>query len=96
MVKETIKARNARVSTLLAEYDATMAALRKYEKIAKDLKEQVREIEPGPYGEWTLAYGTAREIMDQQAVVAGYKARGEALPTKMTTPPLVVQPAARG
>lgn len=95
MARETIKARNARVSALLAEYDATMAALRKLEKMAKDLKLQVREIEPGPYGEWTLARGTAREIMDQPAVVAAYKARGEALPTKMTEPPLVVLPAAR-
>ena len=95
MARETKIQRNARVSALLAEYDATMAALRKYEKTAKDLKEQVREIEPGPYGDWTLALGTAREIMDQQAVVADYKARGAKLPTKMTTPPLVVQPAAR-
>lgn len=93
MGRETIKARNARVGSLLAEFDSVNGQLRKLEKMAKDLKEQVREIEPGAYGEWVLSHGTPREILDQRAARELIKGLGAVVPTTMTEAPLVVRPA---
>lgn len=94
MAKETAAARRSRISMLLADYDARSRELRKLAKDVDSLKEQIREIPPGTYGEWTRAEGTPREITDQAAVKAHYAEIGLPLPTKMTEPPVIVTPAA--
>jgi hypothetical protein len=90
MPKETIKARNARVGQLLAEYDAETAAQRKAETRVKELKALVDEIDSGTYGDWILSRGTPREILDQPAAKDIITKAGQVVPTKMTRPPLVV------
>lgn len=94
MPRETKAQKATRISMLLAEFDARQRELRKLDKIVDGLKEQVRDIEPGTYGEWVLSQGTPREIVDQAAIKLDYTERGVALPTKMTAPPIVVRPAA--
>lgn len=92
--RETKAQRASRVSLLLAEYDAESSALRKSEKRVKDLKAQIRaEVEPGTYGEWMLAHGTPREIMDQAAAKNALTEHGIPVPMVMTMPPLVVSAA---
>ena len=92
MARETKAARTSRISALLADFDARSRELNKLQAIVKGLKEQVREIEPGTYGEWVRAEGTPRAILDQAAVREFYAANGVELPTKMTDPPVVVTP----
>jgi len=94
--RETIKQRDARVSMLLADYDARVRELRKLEKDVDSLKEQVREIEPGTYGDWVREDGTPREIMDQAAVKEDYHKRRVEVPMTTTRPPIVVRPAVAG
>lgn len=93
-VKETIAQRKARVSLLLADYDARSREVRKLSKDVEAMKDQLKEIDPGAYGDWILSRGTPREIMDQKAVKDDYTRRGEIMPTKVTDAPIVVAPAA--
>lgn len=79
---------------LLADYSNRSAELRKLVKIVDGLKEQVKELAPGTYGEWQRSTGTPREVLDQQAVRAKYAELGLTLPTKMTDAPVVVSPVA--
>lgn len=90
MPRETAAQKRNRIEALLADYDARTRELRKLTKDVESLKEQVRKVGPGTYGEWSRSHGTAREILDQAAVKRGYEARGEVLPVKMTDPPIVV------
>ena len=90
MARETAAQKRTRISMLLADYDARSRELRKLTKEVETLKAEVREVEPGTYGEWIRGTGTAREITDQQAVKEDYKARGVPMPTKMTEPPVTV------
>ena len=90
MARETIAQRNTRVGILLAAYDADSRQLRKLTKDVESMKEEIRKLEPGSYGEWQLSTGTPREIMDQQAVKRAYTERGETLPTKTTEAPINV------
>lgn len=92
MARETIKQRTTRVSMLLADYDARSRELRKLAKDVESLKEQVKREEPGTYGDFVLATGTPREIVDQAKVKEDFAARGVELPTKMTDPPVIVRP----
>lgn len=92
--KETAAQRKRRFEMICADYDARSRELRKLESIVKGLKEQVREIPEGTYGEWTRSHGTAREIVDQAAVKTHYATIGEPLPTKMTEAPILVIPKA--
>lgn len=93
--KETATQRRTRIGLLLGDYDARNRELRKLTKEVDTLKVQVKEIEPGTYGDWVVSRGAPREIVDQQAVKAGYAARGEALPTKTTDAPVTVTPKTR-
>lgn len=88
--RETAAQKRNRIAMLLADYDARSRELRKLAKDVDSLKEQVKEIEPGTYDEWTVSTGTPREIMDQAAVKREYQDRGQVLPTKMTDAPIVV------
>lgn len=90
--KETAAQRKTRISMLLADYSNRAAELRKLSKIVDGLKEQVREIPSGTYGEWERAEGTPREIVDQVAVKKHYAEAGLVMPVKMTEAPLVVRP----
>lgn len=91
MPRETKAQRTSRITMLLAEYDARSLELRKLTKEVDNLKLQVKELDPGEYGDWILATGTPREITDQAAVKADYAARGVPMPTKMTDPPVIVR-----
>lgn len=96
MVRESKAVRTARISMLLAEFDARSKELNKLQGIVKTLKEQVREITPDTYGEWVRAEGTPRSVLDQAAVRADYAERGVELPTKLTDPPIVVTHVSKG
>lgn len=91
--RETAAQRKTRISLLLADYDNRSKELRKLAKIVDGLKEQLRELDPGTYGEWTLSTGTAREILDQAAAKRALLDAGLPVPTTMTSAPLVVAPA---
>lgn len=90
MARETAAQKRTRISMLLADYSNRSAELRKLVKIVDGLKEQVREIDPGTYGDWQRSTGTPREILDQAAIKAKYAELGLTLPTKMTDAPIVV------
>lgn len=92
MAKETAAQRKTRIAMLLADYDDKSRQLRKLAKDVDDLKAQLREIDPGTYGDWTLATGTPREILDQAAAKQTLTANGLEIPTTMTTPPMIVRP----
>lgn len=92
MARETAAQKRTRISMLLADYSNRSAELRKLVKIVDGLKEQVREIDPGTYGDWQRSTGTPREILDQAAIKAKYAELGLTLPVKMTDPPVVVRP----
>lgn len=91
-VRETAAQKKRRYEMLLADYAARADELRKLTKIVDGLKEQVREVPEGKYGEWERSSGTPREITDQAAVKARFAALGEVLPTRMTDAPLLVRP----
>jgi len=94
--KETAAQRKTRYAMLLADYDARSRELRKLDSIVKGLKEQIREMPTGTYGEWVRSEGTPREIPDSAAIKADFAARGVALPTKFTEAPILVTPKAGG
>lgn len=94
MPRETKAQKNARVGALLAEYDEKSRQLRKLDKDVKDLKERVRELDEGQYGEWIFALGISREILDQAQVQKDYAAEGKDVPKVMTQPQIVVKHAA--
>lgn len=89
MPRETKAQKNARVGALLADYDEKSRQLRKLEKDVKDMKERIRELAEGTYGEWMFTLGTTREIMDQGQVQKDYAEQGKEVP-KMTTQPQIV------
>ena len=88
--KETKAQRTTRIAMLLADYDAQSRELRKKTAEVENLKKQIRDVEPGQYGEWIRGTGTPREIVDQAAVKRAYAERGEAMPTKVTEPSVTV------
>lgn len=90
MTRETIKARNARVGQLLADYDARKRELRKAAAAVKEIEDQVAELDSGEYGDWILSRGTPREILDQRAAKDLMTLYGIVIPTTMTRPPLTV------
>ncbi len=94
MAKETAAQRRSRISALLADLDARSHELNKLTTIVKGLREQVREIEAGAYGEWTLAFGSTREILDQQAARKMMTDAGMTIPTTTTQPMIVITPKA--
>jgi hypothetical protein len=91
MAKETAAQRRERYARLLADYDELNSRMRKDERDMKALKDQVREIPAGTYGEWLRSLGTPRVITDMDAVREDYAARQLELPTKETEPPIVVR-----
>lgn len=94
MARETVAQRKTRIALLLADFDNRNRELRKLQKIVEGLKEQVKDVPVGDYGEWTRSAGTPREITDHAAVKAHYAEIGEAMPTKMTEAPVIVTPRA--
>jgi hypothetical protein len=90
MARETKAQRASRIGMLLAEYDEKSRQARKLAADLKTLKEQVREIEPGTYGEWAYAHGTPREILDQKAAKDELTKAGISIPTQTTEAPIVV------
>lgn len=94
MARETKAQKDARVGALLAEYDEKSRALRKLEADVKDMKDRIRELPTGQYGEWIFGYGTPREIMDQKQVQKDYADQGKDVPKMTTAAPLVITHAA--
>jgi len=94
MPRETKAARDSRIGHLLADFDARSRELNKLQNIVKGLKEQVKEIGPGVYGDWVRADGTPRAILDQQAAKNLIVELGGTVPLKMTDAPIVVTPKA--
>lgn len=86
----------ASIGLVLAELDAATRDFRKQEKRVQELKAEVRDmgLKDGTYGSMTYATGTAREILDQPKAREALKAAGIAIPTTMTTPPIIVKPVA--
>jgi hypothetical protein len=89
--KETAAQRRLRYARLLADYDELNSRMRKDERDMKALKDAVREIPAGTYGEWMRSQGTPRVITDMDAVREYYSAQQLELPTKETEPPVVVR-----
>jgi len=92
MARETKAARASRVGALLAMYDAKNRELRKLSKDVDSLKAEIAAEEPGTYGDWVLATGTPREILDQEQAKRLLVTAGIEVPTKTTNPPVVVRP----
>jgi hypothetical protein len=95
MPRETAVQKRTRISNLLADYANRNADLSKLTKIVAGLKEQVKEIDAGTYGDWALSFAAPRVIADQAAVTRGYAERGETIPTKLTNPSAVVTPVTK-
>ena len=91
-VRVTAAQKRKMTEMLLADYSNRAAELRKLTKIVDGLKEQVKEVAPGTYGEWQRSTGTPREILDQSAIKAKYAELGLTLPVKLTDAPVVVRP----
>lgn len=94
MPRETKTAMRQRVSALLADFDARNREINKLIKIRDGLKEQIKEIDPGEYGDWILATGTPREILDQRAARELLTSNGIEVPMRVTDAPIVVTPRA--
>lgn len=92
MPRETAAQKRTRISLLLADFDARQRELRKLEKIVDGLKEQVREIAPGTYNDWSVAEGTPRELLNQSEAKRLLTAAGIDVPTVMSKAPMVVKP----
>lgn len=92
MAKETAAQRKTRIGMLLADYDAQSHALRKLSKSVGELKEQIKDIDAGTYGDWKLSAGTPREILNQRAAKEALTAAGIPIPTVMTEAGIVVSP----
>lgn len=84
----------AKISELLADYDAAIRDMRKIVKRADELKGQIRDLglKDGTYGEMTYATGTPREIFDQARAKELLKANKLEVPTTLTVAPIVVKP----
>jgi predicted nuclease with TOPRIM domain len=91
MPRETKAQKNARVGALLADYDEKSRQLRKLEGDLKDMKDRIRELAEGQYGEWIFTYGTPREILDQAQVQKDYAEQGWEVPKTETRAPIVVK-----
>lgn len=92
MARETKAQKAARIGALLAMYDAKNRELRKLAKDVESLKAEIAAEEPGTYGDWVLATGTPREILDQQEAKRLLTTAGIPTPTKVTEAPIVVRP----
>jgi hypothetical protein len=92
MPRETKAQKTSRLSMLLAAYDAKSRELRKLTKDVDEMKEQLRAETPGTYGDFTLAEGTPREILDQPEARKMLSDRKLPIPTKMTDAPIIVRP----
>ena len=93
MPRETKLQKGRRIERLLADYSAAHDRFRKVKRDFDQLKEEVRHVAPGSYGEWERADGTAREVTDMDAVRAHYRELGEEVPTKATESPVIVRRA---
>lgn len=91
MPRETKAQKAARVALLLADYDAKSRELHKLDKTVERMKDEIRELAPGAYGEWSYAEGSTREILDQKEAKARLEANGLEVPTVETRPSIVVR-----
>lgn len=91
MPRETMKAKRARIAMLLADYDEKSRALRKMDRDVKEIKEQIHQLEPGTYDDWSYTEGPSREILDQPAVKALCAELGKEVPMTTTRPSIIVQ-----
>lgn len=90
MARETKAQKASRLTFKLGELDRISRELRKLTKQADELKAELRQEDPGTYGDWILSHGTPREILDQPAARKALTDAGFEIPTKMTDAPLVI------
>lgn len=92
MPKETAAQRKTRIGMMLADYDDKSRQLRKLAKDVDQLKEQIKEEEPGTYGDWIYSKGTPRQILNQRAAKDELTKAGIEIPMQTTDAPIVVNP----
>jgi hypothetical protein len=92
MARETKAQKARRLSDALARYDELSKAKNKIDKDLKDLKAQLKAETPDTYGDWVLATGTPREILDQPAARKALTDNGIPVPMTTTEAPIVVRP----
>ena len=90
--RETAAQRKTRISLLLADYDSRSRELNKLTAIVKGLREQVRELEAGAFGDWRLSYGAPRQILNQAKAKQMLTDAGLEVPMVETAPSIVVSP----
>jgi hypothetical protein len=92
--RETAAQRKSRLSALIADFDARNRELNKLLTIVKGLKAQIKEIEPGTYGDWVLAFKPGRQIVDAQALATIHAEKGITVPMRTADDSIVVTPKA--
>ena len=92
MPRETKARINSRVSALLADFDARNREANKLKTIVEGLKAQIKELAPGAYGDWVLAAGTPREMLDQREAKRLLTEAGIPVPMRLSDAPIVVTP----
>lgn len=97
MARETKAQKAARISRLLALFDAKNREANKLAADVKQLKQEIRDeaLDEGKYGEYTLAYGTARSQLDQKEARRLLTERGVEIPMSISEAPLVVNPVVK-
>jgi hypothetical protein len=93
--RETAAQRKKRIEALLADYDNRSREFNKLKKIVEGLKAQLEGVPRGKYGEWELSDGTPREITDANALKVLLAQNDLEMPTRMSTPPIVVRPVTK-
>lgn len=94
MPRETAAQKRSRLSALLGDYDARNRELNKLTTIVKGLKEQVREVEAGSYGDWNLTYGAGREMLNQSEAKKLLTEAGIEIPMIATQGSIIITPKA--
>lgn len=94
--RETAAQKRSRVSALLADYDNRSRELNKLKKIVDGLKEQIKELPSGTYGEWQLAFSSGRELFDQAEAKRLLTNLGVEIPMFTSAQSAVVAPVAAG
>lgn len=92
--RETKAQKASRVSALLADFDARNREANKLKTIVEGLKAQIKELDPGTYGDWVLAAGTPREMLDQREAKRLLTEKGIPVPMRLSDAPIVVTPKA--
>lgn len=92
--RETAAQKRTRISMLLADFDARNREANKLNAIVKGMREQIKELKAGTYGEWQLAFTPGRQIVDAAALNEIHAKLKIEVPMKSSAPSVVVVPVA--